>query len=506
VRRDGTATGWRRGAGPYRFAVAGLLLIALVAYGAFEHRLPLLGGRGFTFSATFQNASQLDAGSPVRIAGITVGSVTNLSRGPGDGARVTLSISPQGLPIHRDATLEIRPRLFLEGNFYVDLHPGSPGTALLRSGEPIPASQTSIAVQLDQVQSTFQIPVRQGLRTIIHELGTALSGGGAQGLYATSKQLAPVLDQTAQLTQALRGEAPHDLSSLITAAAQVTGTLAARDVQLAGLVTGADEVAGTLAARDASLSQSLAQLDALDQAAPAPLRALDRALAPLRSFSQSLEPSLKLAPPVLTGASALLDQLALLSRPQELPRLLSLLAPSLSRLPTLEHRLDQLFPLVTPVAQCVSEHVLPVLNSVVPDGSLSSGRPLWQELGDVGVALASYAQDFDGNGNYPRALGGQGDQTFSTGSLPGTGELFANASSPIEGARPVWLGPDVAPPYRPDQPCVDQPPVNLAATTGPSDLHSVAQSGASPAPALLRGAAQLRRQIARALPGTEVLP
>ena len=32
-----------------------------------------------------------------------------------------MEIDDKGLPIHKDATLKIRPRIFLEGNFFVDL-------------------------------------------------------------------------------------------------------------------------------------------------------------------------------------------------------------------------------------------------------------------------------------------------------------------------------------------------------------------------------------------------
>jgi len=499
--RDGTATGWRRGSGPYPFAIAGLLLIALITYAAFEHRLPFIGGGGFTVNAIVQNTSELSAGSPVRIAGVDVGSVSRVGHGPGDSARVTMTIAANGLPIHRDATLEIRPRLFLEGNFYVDLRPGSPDAPAIKSGGTIPEAQTSEAVQLDQLLSTFDIPTREGVKETITGLSQALSGGGAQGLRATTEELAPVLKQTAWLTQALRGQAPHDLSNLIRAAAQVTGTLAQRDAQLADLVTRTDQVAGTLAAHDAALAASLDGLDSLDREIPGPLQALDTALGPLRAFSASVEPALRVAPPVLSETTGLLDQLALLSRPSELPRLLALLAPAVARLPTLEQRLDGLFPLVTPVAECVSRHVLPVLNATVPDGKLSSGRPVWEELGYLSVALASYAQDFDGNGNYPRALGAQGDQTVSTGSIPGEGQLFANVSEPILGTRPVWLGPGVQPPYRPDQPCIDQPPVNLQATTGPSDVRLVPAGAAKLPSVLVRGAAMLRRQLARELAG-----
>ena len=40
-------------------------------------------------------------------------------------------INKDGLPIHADATAKIRARIFLEGNFYVDLSPGTPDARIL---------------------------------------------------------------------------------------------------------------------------------------------------------------------------------------------------------------------------------------------------------------------------------------------------------------------------------------------------------------------------------------
>ena len=51
---------------------------------------------------------------------------------------MTMSIDTNGLPIHADATAKIRPRIFLEGNFYVDLAPGSPSAPVLSSGATLP--------------------------------------------------------------------------------------------------------------------------------------------------------------------------------------------------------------------------------------------------------------------------------------------------------------------------------------------------------------------------------
>ena len=47
-------------------------------------------------------------------------------------AEVTMQIDDKGLPIKKDAELKIRPRIFLEGNFFVDIEPGSPSAADLR--------------------------------------------------------------------------------------------------------------------------------------------------------------------------------------------------------------------------------------------------------------------------------------------------------------------------------------------------------------------------------------
>ncbi len=73
--------------------------------------------------AVFKDAQNLRTNSPVRIAGVNVGVVeaiepTGRRRGrPGDHAD-----RRRGPPDPRDARLQLRPRLFLEGNLFVDVH------------------------------------------------------------------------------------------------------------------------------------------------------------------------------------------------------------------------------------------------------------------------------------------------------------------------------------------------------------------------------------------------
>ena len=88
--------------------------------------------------------------SPVRIAGVDVGKVIATER-DGDATTVTFTVDGSGQPIHDDAFAAIRPRIFLEGNFFVDLDPGSPSAPSMDSGDTIPVSRTSTAVQLDEI-------------------------------------------------------------------------------------------------------------------------------------------------------------------------------------------------------------------------------------------------------------------------------------------------------------------------------------------------------------------
>ena len=90
-------------------------------------------------------------------------------------ADVTFTVDNEGQPIHKDATITIRPRLFLEGNFFLDLRPGSPNAPDLSSGDDIPVSQTATAVQLDQILTSLQKNNRRDLKQTLTGYGDALT-------------------------------------------------------------------------------------------------------------------------------------------------------------------------------------------------------------------------------------------------------------------------------------------------------------------------------------------
>src|SRR5439155_4600595 len=106
-------------------------------------------------------------------------------------------LSDEALPIHRDAQLKIRSRIFLEGNFFIDLKPGSGETPELPSSAEVPMSQTYSPVQIDQVLGLLQDSERHAAQTLIQGYGEALNGKPKPGEDAAAKADPSTRGQTA---------------------------------------------------------------------------------------------------------------------------------------------------------------------------------------------------------------------------------------------------------------------------------------------------------------------
>jgi phospholipid/cholesterol/gamma-HCH transport system substrate-binding protein len=447
---------------------AGLLAIALTVFGvyvAFAGGLPFLS-HPYTIWAEVRSANELHSRTPVRIAGVGVGHVAGFKRGPGGTALIKLAINDNGLPIHRDATLKVRPRIFLEGNFFVDLKPGSPESPVLHAGGVIPLAQTATPVQLDQILATLDSPTRADLLHFIHGLAGAFEKGGAQAFDRTLRYWPPVFKNGAITAQALRGLRNGDLARFVRDEGDTAAAIAADRVALADLVTGLNRSARALAQRRAKVEASLSQLAGLVDVARPTFHAVDAAIPSTRALARAVRPSLRSAPPALRDANLLLDQVDALTRPAELPALLDQLDPAVVQLAKLEPQLRELLTLARPVTECLRTNAVPTLKKKIDDGPLSTGLPAYKELLSSIVGLASASQNFDGNGTALRYHAGFGDEQVSLGQANPEGPLVGLTSQPILGSRPAYTG--VAPPFRPDVPCGQNQPPNMAAKTGPA--------------------------------------
>jgi phospholipid/cholesterol/gamma-HCH transport system substrate-binding protein len=455
------ATAEQRRRSHFRAGLIALALAAIVLFLGFEKGIP--GRHHYTVDAVFSSANNLltgssvHPGSPVRIAGVNVGQVSSISKGPGNTALVGLQMTDAGRPLHADATAKIRPRLFLEGNFFVELRPGSPSAPELKDGGTIPVTQTAAPVALYQVLDTFDRSTRDDLKTLVKEYAAALEHGGAQGLNRSYRAAPGAFRNIALSSDATLGSAPDDLSKLVSASARTSAAIAARTDALRDLITAFDRSATAFASRRAELARSLAGLDALERTSPPQLRAIDASTGPVEQLARAAQRPLRQSPPVLDDALPFLRRVAALMAPKAVPALVDDLGPTVRSLALLEPRLDELFGLVSPVTACVRTHALPVLRSKVDDGALSSGQTVLDEFLHAAGGLVSSSQNFDGNGFTTRFGFGLSQDVVASGS----GEQQTFALGQYQGSRPTK--PAQRPPFNPNAPCEDQPLPNLAA-------------------------------------------
>jgi ABC-type transporter Mla subunit MlaD len=462
--------------------VIGAGVILAICYLVFGGSLPF-SGSPYVLKAEFTSQTQLHIPSEVRTAGVKVGQVVSVVHKQGQTGIVTMDIDPNGLPIRANATVAIKPRIFLEGNFYVDLKPGSPNAPTLPSGSTLASPQSSGPVQLDRVLAALNSDARANLQTLLIGIGLGLGGQptaaqdatqdpsvrgltGGQALNLSLKYSVQAFRASAMVNQALLGIQPNDLANVVKGNERVFQGLAASGPQLPALVTNFNATVAALAARQLQLAQTIAAL-------PPWLRATDRALGPIqasfqptKTFAAALTPGVQQLDPTLAAGILWLRQTTQLVSPQELGGLLRYLTPavqntsaSLTTTKTLLEAADQF-------AQCFTHNIIPAGNQVIRDPPAdSTGIQVYREFFQSAVGLAGAAQNFDGNGRYTRASAGGGDIRFQTNSIPNFGPLFGNAVLPPLGTRPAW--PGGAPPLRRDVPCARNPVPNLnSAATG----------------------------------------
>ena len=437
------------------------------------------GGGGYKLKALFTVQTQLHLDSPVRIAGVNVGKVTAIRRvgGNSPAAVVTMTIDHNGLPIHSNATLNIRPRLFLEGNFYVDLQPGTPRSPTLRSGGTLPAGHTSGPVQLDRVLSSLNSNARSNLQTLVQGFGNSLnatpSAAAEAGVDPSQKGLtagqslnrslndsADAFKASAIVNQALLGESPHDLSGAVSGLSRTFTGLSASGSHLSGLVTNLNTTMAALADRQGDLSRTIDLL-------PGTLKQLDQTLGPLqasygptRTFARELLPGIKQLGPTISAGLPWLAQAKALVGPTDLGGLLTQLTPAVKGTAATIRATRTLLNGSYTLAACFNRTIIPTGNETISDPPVSTGLKVYQELFQSAVGIASATGDFDGNGRYVRSsAGGGADREQTSGTLGTQGPLFGNAVLPSLGTRPAFT--PKKPTYNRSVNCLTQSPPNL---------------------------------------------
>ena len=188
-------------------------------------------GGGEEYKAVFSNASMLQEGDDVRIAGVSVGDVQSVEHYQRNSAVVTFQVKDE-IDLTTASRAEIR-FLNLVGDRYMALEQGADADAQpLEPDGTIPVEQTSPALDLTVLFNGFQ-PLFQALRPDqVNELSLNL----VQVLQGEGGTVASLMEKTASLTNSL-ADRDQLIGEVINNLTQTLDTVDARREQLNQLIT-----------------------------------------------------------------------------------------------------------------------------------------------------------------------------------------------------------------------------------------------------------------------------
>jgi virulence factor Mce-like protein len=450
-----------------------LVVVLLVTALAFKKEIPFR--HHYTVTAVFATSNNIKPNSKVRIAGINVGKVTKVEKatiGGQPASRVKMRIDNVGLPLHTDATAKIRPRLFLEGNFFVDLSPGSPSAPLMKDGGTIPASQTAAPVQWDQLFSTLQRDTRKDLQDLLQQLASALDHGGAAAYNSSIPFWKNAYKDTAIVNNALLGTSPHDLSGYVGHQAGVSSAFAADDARLRQLISDLDTTATSFAVAHTDLSAAIGELPHTLRAGIPALSALNASFPPLRRMIVDARPAVRSSGPAIDALLPAVRQLRGLMARAELRGLTADLRPAAPALARLNRESVPLLGQVRLASSCQNEVILPWTQEKIDDPAFPTRRNVGDESTKFLPGIAGESRSGDANGQWFSILANMGPYAY-----PLTQQTYFLSDTPLRGVNPPK--PTTRPPLRPDVPCETQqtpdlrsipapPPQGVKATIPPS--------------------------------------
>jgi len=448
--------GWRPGNG--LIAAVVIFIVIVGPYLAFTKHIPFTG-YGYELTAAFRNAANVSTNSPVRVAGVNVGRVIGAGRS-GNAGTLRFTVEDAARPIHADAFATIRPRIFLEGNFFIDLDPGTPGAPELESGDTIPVTHTATAVQFDQVLTALQSPVRANLGRFLESYGEALvheptaaedrdqtplvkGVTAAGGLNLALKHGGPAGRYSAVVLDAFRGTEPRDLQRLIAASGRAFGALGSSERRLAELVSNWNTFTGALASESDNLALTVQRLAPTLRSARNSLADLNSALPPLRTWARYFEPAVAQLPDTIRASVPWLAQARPLLSGREAGGIAEYLRRAAPGLAAASFYGNNTLGQTSLLSRCSSNVLVPT-GDIVIDDDFSTGQPNYKEFFYTFSNFAGESQSFDGNGAYLRLLTGGGDTLVSEpnpdeipSNLPDS-PVFGFAVEAPQGTQPAW--------------------------------------------------------------------
>ena len=346
-----------------------LLRVALLALAATTIVFAALLARGtddgYTVIVDLQNAAGLRKNSPVKIDGVTVGSVRKLSLAQDGSVRARLAIDKGSAPIGSGASAYVRAA-DLFGAKFVDITGGDLRRPAA-SGEEIPRSRTGAPVEIDDVLNALDPSTRARLRILINETGVAVAGRGRD-----FNALLAALPRSLEGVQQVVSDVASDnraLRALLAETDRASRTLAPQRRALGDTAASAAGALATTASRQRALRHTIARAPATVEQLRSSLRRLQTAVAPLgptasqlRRTAAPLASLLRELPDVERAARSTLDTARAASG--DLTRLARAGTPLVRRLGPTSRRLATFATSLAPVSTLLDEGTADLLGTL----------------------------------------------------------------------------------------------------------------------------------------------
>ncbi|MGZ4217630.1 MAG: MlaD family protein [Solirubrobacteraceae bacterium] len=342
----------------------------------------LSGGSSYQVKAIFTNASQLVTGDQVQVAGNPIGSVSKITLTPSGQAELTLTINSSTFqPLHQGTQATVRlASLSGIANRYVDLRLGSGTAPKIPNGGVIPTSNTTSAVDFDQLFNTLDGPTRKGLQNLIQGSASQYANAGKKA-QAAWQYLNPAVASTSLLFRELNRNTSK-FTNFIVKSGNLVSDIAQRQSDLSGLVQHLNTTTQALAAQHTALGQSLQRL-------PGFMRLANTTFVNLRSALDDLQPLVDASKPVAPKLQKLLVQLKPLAE-DSVPTIRDL--SNIIKKPGADNDLIELTKLGVPLAQAtvrdtnangkVRPGAFPISTTALDDSTpeLATARPYAVDL------------------------------------------------------------------------------------------------------------------------------
>ena len=261
-----------------------VLVILVIAVGLQPERLWSLATQ-VTYKALFTEAGGLTAGNHVKVSGVDVGTVTDVSL-QGLQPLVTFKVDAT-VRLASDSRAHISTGSLLGERVLVV---ESAGSGALRPLDVIPSTRTSSPYSLtDAVGELTRNTAATDTATLNQSLETL-----AATIDQIAPQLGPTFDGLTRLSQSLNSR-NETLGQLLTSAADVTGILAERSQQVNTLILNANDLVDVLVQRRHAIIELLANTSAVAQQLSGLIHDNEQKLAPtldkLNSVTAMLERS-----------------------------------------------------------------------------------------------------------------------------------------------------------------------------------------------------------------------